>query len=36
MEEIRFKFDELQVFQKALKSIDDTYKLTKSFPKEKT
>ena len=35
-EEIKFNFEELQVYQKALEFFDDTYKLTKLFPKEET
>ena len=34
--EIKFNFEELQVYQKALEFFDDTYKLTKLFPKEET
>ena len=33
MKEIKFKFEDLKVHQKALDFIDDTYILTGSFPK---
>ncbi len=33
MKEIKFKFEDLKVYQKALDFIDDTYRTTKKFPK---
>ena len=34
MENPRFKFEELTVYQKALDFVDDIYAVTKEFPKE--
>lgn len=34
MREIKFKFEELKVYKKALEFIDETYKVTNEFPKE--
>lgn len=33
MNPIKFNFEDLKVYQKALDFIDDTYKMTKDFPK---
>ena len=33
MEDIKFKFEDLKLYQKALDFIDTTYKITKDFPK---
>lgn len=33
MKQIKFNFEDLKVYQKALDFIDDTYKMTKDFPK---
>ena len=33
MREIKFKFEDLKVYQKALNFIDNTYSSTKKFPK---
>lgn len=33
MKPIKFNFEDLKVYQKALGFIDDTYKMTKDFPK---
>lgn len=35
MKEIKFKFEDLKVYQKALDFIDETYKVTNTFPKDK-
>lgn len=34
MKDIKFKFEDLKVYQKALDFVDDTYKLTEHFPKD--
>jgi len=34
MEEIKFDFEDLKVYQKALDFVDSVYKITKKFPKE--
>lgn len=36
MKEIKFKFEDLNVYKRALGFIDDTYQITKSFPKDET
>lgn len=34
MEEVKFKFEELNVYQKALEYIDTVYEITNMFPKD--
>ena len=34
MEEVKFDFEDLKVYQKALEFVDSIYKITKKFPKE--
>lgn len=34
MENPKFKFEDLKVYQKALDFVDEVYQVTKSFPKE--
>ncbi len=34
MEEVRFNFEDLKVYEKALEFISEVYRLTESFPKE--
>lgn len=34
MENPKFKFEELNVYQKSLDFVDDVYAITKKFPKE--
>lgn len=34
MKDVKFSFEELRVYQKALDFIDDVYQITKQFPKE--
>lgn len=34
MKDVKFKFEDLKVYQKALAFIDETYKVTGQFPKE--
>jgi four helix bundle protein len=33
MKQIKFNFEDLKVYQKALDFVDETYKMTKNFPK---
>lgn len=32
MEEVKFSFEELRVYQKSLDFVDEVYKITKEFP----
>lgn len=34
MEEVKFRFEELKVYQESLEYIDSVYEMTNSFPKE--
>jgi four helix bundle protein len=34
MEEVKFNFEDLRVYQKALHFVDTTYEITRKFPKE--
>ena len=34
MEEVKFNFEDLRVYQKALDFVDTTYEITRKFPKE--
>jgi len=34
MEEVKFKFEDLKVYQKSLMFVDDIYKICNGFPKE--
>lgn len=34
MEEVKFSFEELRVYQKSLDFVDEVYKITKEFPND--